>query len=337
VSAYLRQQMGYGEAEALLARKHPEFFNRIGNGIWQGRIYGTDAWGFTLQRGVIYHGRFGGGLFQRLYAAPPSGLLLLGTTPEYLVLVALPTLALASLVPAVWLIALPVLLLPLLVGTAAGYHARLPRSHRHWWSRPLVGFLFLMQPLCRGLARYRTRMALTPAGRPPAVTTDDLPLVSLVESNTVLAYWAGARVDRVELLDAIGRAAERHGFRVRRDAGWHPFDLELIGDAWARFRLVTTTEELEGGANNLRCRLEASWSFAANLLFFSGCFLVGLVIWLLAGREPWIWMFPVLLPLLLWTMEARHLVTASIIAGLVRTVVEPKGMKPLVDTDQDRV
>ena len=28
-----------GEAEAMLVRKHPEYFNSLGNSIWQGRIY----------------------------------------------------------------------------------------------------------------------------------------------------------------------------------------------------------------------------------------------------------------------------------------------------------
>ena len=38
VRAYLRQQRGYGEAEALLARKHPEYFNPLGGSIWRGRM-----------------------------------------------------------------------------------------------------------------------------------------------------------------------------------------------------------------------------------------------------------------------------------------------------------
>ena len=37
ISEYLRQQRGYGEAEALLVRKHPECFNSWGASIWRGR------------------------------------------------------------------------------------------------------------------------------------------------------------------------------------------------------------------------------------------------------------------------------------------------------------
>jgi GT2 family glycosyltransferase len=41
LKAYLKQQAGYGEAEALLIRKHPEHYNAFGGGIWRGRIYAS--------------------------------------------------------------------------------------------------------------------------------------------------------------------------------------------------------------------------------------------------------------------------------------------------------
>src|SRR5207244_3909825 len=40
VGAYVRQQRGYGEAEALLERKWPEKYNALGHVAWAGRIYG---------------------------------------------------------------------------------------------------------------------------------------------------------------------------------------------------------------------------------------------------------------------------------------------------------
>src|SRR5262249_47293756 len=36
---YLRQQAGYGEAEALLQFKHPDKFSGTGNGRWHGVVY----------------------------------------------------------------------------------------------------------------------------------------------------------------------------------------------------------------------------------------------------------------------------------------------------------
>ena len=68
LGAYLKQQRGYGEAEALLVRKHPEYFNSLGGGVWRGRIYSAGKFGLILGRSVIYHGVFGTGFFQTLYA-----------------------------------------------------------------------------------------------------------------------------------------------------------------------------------------------------------------------------------------------------------------------------
>jgi len=42
IAAYLRQQRGYGEAEAMLKYKHPDHFNTLGASHWRGRIYGGD-------------------------------------------------------------------------------------------------------------------------------------------------------------------------------------------------------------------------------------------------------------------------------------------------------
>ena len=49
VRAYLRQQAGYGEAEALLIQKHPEHYNALGGNMWRGRIYGVARVRFDSQ------------------------------------------------------------------------------------------------------------------------------------------------------------------------------------------------------------------------------------------------------------------------------------------------
>ena len=67
VRAYLRQQSGYGEAEAMLVRRHPEYFNSFGGSVWQGRIYTASKFGLTFRRPIIYHGLFATGFFQSLY------------------------------------------------------------------------------------------------------------------------------------------------------------------------------------------------------------------------------------------------------------------------------
>ena len=69
IGAYLRQQRGYGEAEALLVRKHPECFNSFGGSLWRGRIYTASRFGDLMRPPIIYRGLFGSAGFQFLYAS----------------------------------------------------------------------------------------------------------------------------------------------------------------------------------------------------------------------------------------------------------------------------
>ena len=83
MKAYLKQQMGYGKAEALLYFKHPYRFNLLGQSRWLGRIYGELTTAVLSRRPVIYFGAFGRGLFQSLYEAPSSLLSYLPFTLEW--------------------------------------------------------------------------------------------------------------------------------------------------------------------------------------------------------------------------------------------------------------
>jgi len=56
--AYLRQQAGYGRAEALLMAKHPRRFSPSGDALWHGTIY-TGAPVRVRGEALIYHGPMG--------------------------------------------------------------------------------------------------------------------------------------------------------------------------------------------------------------------------------------------------------------------------------------
>ncbi|MEM9235158.1 MAG: glycosyltransferase [Verrucomicrobiota bacterium] len=58
IRAYLRQQTGYGRAEAMLMMKHPARFSPSGDAIWHGTIY-TGAPVRATGQAVIYHGPMG--------------------------------------------------------------------------------------------------------------------------------------------------------------------------------------------------------------------------------------------------------------------------------------
>ncbi len=63
---YLKQQWGYGKAEAILMRDHPEYFG--GNGIrWKGCVYVGSVTGVS-SASVIYHGLAGGSPYQMTWS-----------------------------------------------------------------------------------------------------------------------------------------------------------------------------------------------------------------------------------------------------------------------------
>src|SRR3990172_4925700 len=132
VSAYLRQQLGYGEAEGLLARKWRDQHGRFGSWNWQGRIYAPAlARSGPLRGPRVYHGGWGQAPFQSIYERAPSTLLSLPLMPEFylIVLVLLGCSALGAL----WrplLLALPLLALSLgvLVWGAVASALRASRS-----------------------------------------------------------------------------------------------------------------------------------------------------------------------------------------------------------------
>jgi GT2 family glycosyltransferase len=86
VRAYLRQQRGYGKAEAMLERKWPEKYNRAGHASWAGRLYGGGA--PRRSRWRIYYGTWGSALFQSLYERTPGTLASLPLMPEWYLLIA---------------------------------------------------------------------------------------------------------------------------------------------------------------------------------------------------------------------------------------------------------
>src|SRR5439155_6885257 len=89
VRAYLRQQRGYGRAEALLERKWPEKYNRGGHPTWGGHVYAGGHHSLA-RRWQVYYGVQGSSLFQTAHLKPVGLLTALPRMPEwYLVVSAL--------------------------------------------------------------------------------------------------------------------------------------------------------------------------------------------------------------------------------------------------------
>jgi O-antigen biosynthesis protein len=292
VGAYLKQQRGYGEAEALLVRKHPEYFNSFGESIWRGRIYAPSNFGVLLRRPIIYHGLFGSGMFQTLYASQPALTLMFCTTLEYHVLVTLPLWVLSVTFRHLLPVAVTSLLLSLGVCAVAGAQASLPKGRRRWWSRPLVALLFFLQPIARGWERYAARLRLRPLATTARETLDSVALRDGHERLDEARYWAEHRVERVEFVNGILQQLERLRWPNRSDIGWSEFDVEIHGSRWCNLQLTTVAEEHAAGKQMLRCRLRARWSLLAKVAFWS---LLGVELLAFGVLNSWLNWFGLLL------------------------------------------
>jgi GT2 family glycosyltransferase len=266
VKDYLRQQYGYGEAEAMLVRKHPEFFNGIGGGIWRGRIYSPARVGLVFRPPRIYYGPFASGFFQSLYAMPPvSGLMLL-TSLEYHVLVSLSlwmaSTAFRGLVP----LAVISLASSVAVCVMAALQADIPRKKRQFWSRPLVGLLFLLQPIARGWARYHGKLVQGPLPLRSRESLETLGAADSIRNQAIRVFWGDSRLSRVQFLNAVAGGLKQDGWHIKTDSGWGEFDLEVMGDRWSRLQLATASEFHPEGKLMLRCRLSPRWSLLARVV-----------------------------------------------------------------------
>jgi len=298
VEAYLKQQAGYGEAEALLIAKHPEYFNSAGASVWRGRIYSPSSMGVVVRRSVIYHGPFGGGWFQTLYSPPPAFALMLATSLEYHLLVTGPLIVLSVPFHFLWPLGVASLCLSLSVCVAAASQAQIEKPKQRFWSRPLIALLTFLQPIARGWARYegRLRINATPAEGYRRIAS--LAYIDRGEPLDEVQYWCHTGMERVNFVYAIVEKLEAEKWQHRPDTGWNEFDVEIFGTRWSRLQLSTVAETVEKGHQLFHCRLNAGWSLPANVLFWSACGLELLLIGLVVPALPWLWMLLLTLPLL---------------------------------------
>lgn len=322
VRDYLKQQQGYGEAEALLIRKHPERFGWLGGSTWQGRIYGPARNGLVFRSPRIYHGVFGAGFFQSLYSEHPDLALMFFTSLEYQALVVLPLAALALAFSFLLVPALIALLLPLGICAAASLQAELPKRKRRFYSRPLVAFLFYTQPLVRGWARYRGRLNLHSQ---PLAVHESLDSLSLKHSGKRLRevrYWAEQKVDRLGFLGCVIKRLDEEGWQCKTDTGWHDFDLEISGSRWSRLQLLTAAESYGDGKYLIRCRLQPTWTFLARIVFFTAVYAELLVVGFWEPGIAWHWLLLLTLAPLGWWLHRQGKNLQRLIAVLLDEVAK---------------
>ncbi|MEH2414931.1 glycosyltransferase [Nostoc sp.] len=157
VAAYLKQQQGYGKAEALIYFKHPSRFNLLGQPQWLGRIYGDLSAYLRFGQPVIYSGVFGRGLFQTLYEPGSSLISYLPLTLEWnlTALILFVSALLSGDRP--WLSA-AMFLTSVSWCVVGALQARIDSRFLGVRARLLVAMLIYLGPLVRSVERYRWRI-----------------------------------------------------------------------------------------------------------------------------------------------------------------------------------
>jgi cellulose synthase/poly-beta-1,6-N-acetylglucosamine synthase-like glycosyltransferase len=256
VKAYLKQQMGYGKAEALLYFKHPYRFNMLGQSRWLGRIYGELTTAVLSRKPVIYFGTFGRGLFQSLYEPPSSLLAYLPFTLEWNMIAVL--LCLAGLVSPTML---PLAMIPLGVSVAwavaTALTARIDARFTGFRARGLIALLTYLGPLVRGGQRYLWRarghtdleQIEVPGRRVPS-------RIDWLRLAYVVRYWSGTGHEKEGLLGGLMEFLIPRKYLIAMDPGWNPWDLEIYRGIWTKARVAVATENHGGPNRVLNARVE---------------------------------------------------------------------------------
>ncbi|HWF52703.1 MAG TPA: glycosyltransferase [Solirubrobacteraceae bacterium] len=262
VRGYLRQQRGYGHAEAKLERKWPARYSAGGHVTWRGRVYG----GAVPRRATgplrwrVYHGVWGTAPFQSLYEPARGDMNAFILMPEVYLAIGLGTILVA--VGALWtplLLLAPVLIVlagalavrAVTTAAAARFPTRgLSRGERIE-RRVLTALLHVVQPLVR--LEGRLRDGLTPWRRFMR-TGVAVPVTRRLER------WSEDWIDPTDWVCSFEREITAAGAVVRRGGDFDSWDLETRGGVFAGVRVTTVVEEHGAGGQLVRTRCRPTWS-----------------------------------------------------------------------------
>jgi GT2 family glycosyltransferase len=267
IRAYWRQQIGYGDAEALLERKWPEKYNAAGHVSWSGRLYGRGLTRALGARGRIYHGTWGSAPFQSVYRAHQPGIASVVLMPEwYLCTAALAALALLGVFWHPLLLATPLCVLTVIAsltqavisGARASFtepHPRLQRLGLH----ALTALLHLLQPLAR--LRGRLRSALTPWRRHG-------PGGFAFPRERTWSMWSECWQSPEARLQRLEARLRLDGRLVTIGGDYDDWDVEVRAGGLSAVRVLLTLEEHAQGRQMVRFRARPRYrpAIAALLL-----------------------------------------------------------------------
>lgn len=265
VSAYLKQQRGYGYAEALLMKAHPARFGPLGGARWRGGIYGDQLPADHPVEGSIFHGPLGLGAFQVIYATSSF------RWWEWLTGVLWIAFMLVALVSCQFGLAAG--LATFAVAAAWRVSARNTIGLHGLRDRLLLWWLALLQPVVRESARLRGMIALgaRPSFHPvlPEIIPPERPH-KLTLTLATLRFWSETGVAREAWLHELRKSLKAVHIIHREDDGWRWFDIEAwpwagMSRAWLS---VTEYHDTNKRLTRVRLLLRVRRGFGLNLLLW---------------------------------------------------------------------
>jgi ABC-type multidrug transport system fused ATPase/permease subunit/GT2 family glycosyltransferase len=263
VRSYLRQQQGYGRAEALLERKWPERYNRGGHLAWAGRVYAGASHPAKRHRNRIRYGSGGSNLFQSVYDHGPSTSGLLPLMPEWYLLIAVLVVVAVyeavhePLLFPVHVLGTPVSLVLLALSIAAlavqatragtaSVRASSISQRGGFGLTALTAVMYALQPLARLVGRLQ--LGLTPWRRRGTLGA------GVVWPRTILSWSTTWRSIPVRLAN-IESTLHPNCMSVVRGGECDRWDIHVRLGSLAGARLRLTTEEHGQGRQLLRARV----------------------------------------------------------------------------------
>lgn len=328
VRGFLRQQKGYGYAEAHLRVRYPGRFNVLGHAVWSGGIYDGVHHGLRmdglpmLARPKVYQGRFGGAQFQSLYQPFHNWWFQIFASFEWQVLSVSVLGAMAVSFAshhAGWGVVMLCLwgcLFGLTVGAAfaAGWHAC--RAKR-WRGREaakgtfLVALLHIAQPLARAAGRIKGWWH-----------TRDEKRIWPTEQK----LW-GNLPQRERWLERLAAHARSCGWSCESASEWSDADLVVQGPGPFRVTLTSVAEErLEKNYVFVRYRLRAAAKPTAVLLGMTVVLALGML-----ALKPILLLLAIPLLVVLKVLVSGRRIMIQAVSQLALEVAEANGMPKVVE------
>ena len=255
ISGYLRQQRGYGKAEALLEGKWPEKYNALGHVSWGGRVYGNGVIHLLGRRFRVYHGEWGSAPFRPLHQSPPHHLFCLCAMPEWWLVIA--GLAIAGACGFLWaplFIAWPfsvgALSLLLVQAGLSLKNSRIPHDPARPFQRVahvvVTYSLHLLQPLARLYGRFRHGLV---------ACRRRVPTRFAIPRNRESAFFSRCWIDPLERLQQLEERLITSKACFQRGGDYDPWDFEVFGGAFGGARVLMAIEDQGSGTQYVRANV----------------------------------------------------------------------------------